>query len=191
MAVSSLVPAAAGITVADGLAAGWGSNAWTQIASVSQTTAVTYTVSGLSGYRKIKIGVLGFMTDTTGGGVITFRFNADTNTNYTWEVNLQQNGPALRQGRARNDDKLLVSGIGNSNQMAVGIYEIDNPVSAFKIITGRTNTSSEDYFGSANSGASDVNGVWRNNSSAISSVTFQMPTSISNTNGLFVVWGQL
>jgi hypothetical protein len=190
MAVSSLVPASAGITVADGLAAGWGSNAWTQISSTSQTTAVTYTVSGLSSYRKIKIGILGMM-NSAGGGQSYLRFNSDTGTNYSWEVTMQQNGPVLGRGRARDDDKIHISGMGPTNQMLVGIIEIDNPVTAYKIITGRTNSSSEDYFGNANPGTSDLNAVWRNNSSAISSVTFQMPTSITNANGLFYVWGQL
>lgn len=81
MAVSSLVPASAGATVAEGNAAGWGAAdiKWTHI-STTTPSGSTYSFSGLSGYKKYRI--VCSSIKCSAGSVIGFRINNNSSSIY-------------------------------------------------------------------------------------------------------------
>jgi hypothetical protein len=82
MAVSSLVPASAGITVSDGNTAGWGktSDNWVLLGRVT-SNATSHNFTSLGGYKKLKINIA--RAEVTVSTQIRLQFNGDTANNYS------------------------------------------------------------------------------------------------------------
>jgi hypothetical protein len=191
MAVSSLVPASAGITVADGNAAGWGSNAWVQLGTANSATGtVTYTFTGLSGYRKLRLGVTGVESAGT-GGIVRLIFNSDTGSNYAWSNVLMQNGqtaPFRTLVRAA-EPEIVLSAIQVSGHQFQTVVEIDNVAGTHKPVVYKTRVTGEDYFWGAQPTAIDGFATWRN-TTAINQIDFIMPSQNGSAGRLYV-WGQV
>lgn len=190
MAVSSLVPASAGITVAEGTAAGWGAPAWVQLADTTVTTATSYTFTGLSGYKKLKFSVNGIETLSTAGlGYIIF--NSDTTSgNYSWTNTLMQNGQTapFKTIFGSSTAQINLSAISAGGYQFHSIAEIDNVSGSHKHVRHRTHVSSEDYYWAAQPTTIEGFGTYRSNT-VISSMTFIMP-SVTNGSGKIHIWGQ-
>jgi len=82
MAVSSLVPAAAGITVSDGNTAGWGktSDNWVLLGRVT-SNATSHNFTSLGGYKKLKINIA--RAEASVSTQMRLQFNGDTSNNYS------------------------------------------------------------------------------------------------------------
>lgn len=195
MAVSSLVPASAGITVSDGNAAGWGSDAWVQLAAVNSTSASSYTFTGLSGYRKLRLGVTGIESSSVGSQPVYLVFNSDTNgtdNNYSWTNTLMQNSQTapFKTVFQQTGTKMVLSAIGTGGYQFHTTVDIDNVSGTHKFVKHRTHVQGEDYYWGANPTAVEGFGTWRVNT-AISQIDFIMPSVNNNGAGRLHVWGQV
>jgi len=85
MAVSSLVPAASGISVSDGNTAGWGNTTenWIQLSSSNITTGSTINFTGLGSYKYYRL----VAHNLKANGAVAFRMRVSgiTNNTYCWE----------------------------------------------------------------------------------------------------------
>jgi hypothetical protein len=81
MAVSSLVPASAGATVAEGNSAGWGKGpmdiTWTQLGYTNPSGTTTCTFSSLGGYKYIRLVGIMFSVQSSASG-LSLRINGDS-----------------------------------------------------------------------------------------------------------------
>ena len=191
MGISVFPAPSSGITVADGNAAGWGSDAWVELANVSQVVGTTsYSFTGLSGYRKLKLRVLGGFEVQSTGGIVKLVFNGDSGGNYSWTNTLMQNGQTspFRTvfGNANNDIEL--SGIASGGYVFHTDCDIDNVSGTYKPLKHRTHVSGEDYRWANQPTAIEGFGTWRN-TTAISQINIIFPSS-GATTGRIYIWGQ-
>lgn len=116
MAVSSLVPASAGATVAEGNSAGWGKGpmdiTWTQLGYTNPNGTTTCTFSGLGGYKYIKL--LGIMFNTQNSATnLAIRLNGDSGTDLYINGNVQYAG---------TNGSVLQRSTGPSTRFDIGPY---------------------------------------------------------------------
>lgn len=114
MAVSSLVPASSGITVADGNTAGWNntSPSWTLINYTNPSSVSSITWSGLSGYKSYKVFCRGIVFNGTQG--LGIRINGDSNGVYS-HVGNEQPGGSLPSLTFSHDSNYWYIGVVGSN----------------------------------------------------------------------------
>ncbi len=195
MSYSIYPPAASGITVADGNAAGWGSDAWVQLAAINSTGASSYSFTGLSNYRKLRLGVTGIESSTIGSQPVYLVFNSDTNStdnNYSWTNTLMQNGQTapFRTVFQQTTTRIVLSGIATNGYQLHTTVDIDNVPGTHKFVKHRTHVSGEDYYWANQPTAVEGFGTWRVNT-AISQIDFIMPSVTNNGAGRLHVWGQV
>ena len=191
MAVSNLVAASGGASVADGNAAGWGSNAWVQLGTANSVTGTSsYSFTGLSGYRKIKLSITGFTTSSSAGGITRLVFNGDSGSNYSWSNLLMQNGQTapFRSLVRAAETEIVLGALQISGHTINADVKIDNVSGTHKAVEYKSRVTGEDYFFGANPTAIDGFAVWRN-TTAISQIEFIMPSQ-SGTVGRIYIWGQ-
>ena len=186
-------PAGGGASVADGNAAGWGSDAWVQLADVSTAISTTnYSFTGLSGYRKLKLRVLGaYETSSGGGGLVRLVFNGDSGSNYSWTNTLMQNGQTapFRTVFGNTNSGITLSGIAGGGYVFHTDCDIDNVSGTYKPVKHRTHVSGEDYYYANQPTAIDGFGTWRN-TTVISQIEILFPSSGANTGRIYI-WGQV
>jgi len=176
MAVSSLVPAASGPTLAEIQTAVSTystpyNGTWTDLGSTNFTGSSTATITGLSGYKQLKL----FLWLSPSTSVIqSMRVNGDTTTNYAYghaSASIQAEGYAV-------DNMRLASGTGGT---VIGILTISpaNSTSSKKMITAENYqvASTPAVFAGTYLGTS-----------AITSVTFFLNTGTFST-GRVQIWG--
>lgn len=189
----SVFPAASsGISVADGLAAGFASPVWTQIASVTSTGASGYSFTGLEGYRRIRFTVTGIQTSGVAGGMVYITFNSDSGSNYSNSrvINHASSTTPFRISNNANTTSFELSGIQISGYTFHTTVEFENIAGSWKHCTHRTFVSGEDYNGPA--APAVVHGFCNYQSTTvISSMAFQMPSVTNNGNGKLYIWGQV
>jgi hypothetical protein len=191
MGVSVFPAASGGASVAEGNAAGWGSNAWIQLAAVNAVVGTTnYSFTGLSGYRKLRFGVTGIETSGS-GGTARLVFNGDSGSNYSWTNTLMQNNQTspFRTIFGNENSNIVLCGIAASGYVFHTVAEIDNVSGTHKPVRHRSHVSGEDYYWANNPTSVEGFATWRNNT-AINQIEFLFP-STNNTVGRIHIWGQV
>lgn len=176
MAVSSLVPAASGPTLAEIQTAVSTystpyNGTWTELGATTFTSSSTTTISGLSGYKQIKIYLF---TAPSTAAELRMRLNSDTGSNYGWQfatpTNNSYNYP---------DNKMTLGTNSGNNNATVLTISPANSTTAKKVITSESHHT--------NGTIASFNGLW-NSSSAITSVTFFLTAGLFSP-GYAVIWG--
>lgn len=179
MAVSSLVPAAAGITVAEGTAAGWSSGEpdWTLIAT-STTTGTSTTFSGISGYRYLKLYVRDYANNTNTTPRVTFN---STSTGYSQSINfLIDGGTQYYNHNADSDAYYIAYNVTSTGYTHNGGWlEISDVNTSLPYKT----LKSHGHFINSSTGGGHASswGTWKN-TSAITSLTVTLYSSAFSSN---------
>ena len=137
MAVSSLVPAVTGPTLSEittaGTSAGWGATGspvptWTLITSLNFNNTNTMSLSGLSGYKTLKIvwyGLAAGVAEVT----MTYRINGDTGNNYGGGMQTSYSSTSSPVGNTNGNytsNQNMVALIGSSGSAASnGVMRIE------------------------------------------------------------------
>jgi len=192
MAVSSLVPAAAGITVADGNTAGWGRNTdnWTLLGR--QTTgAASHNFTSLGGYKKIRINMA--RMELTSNTAFRMQINGDTAGNYSQADAFNVTGSTTNiniQTSFTNSFFYALRNPGAGSQITFCEIVIDNADST----VGTKHVTFNNVYNDASFGQVayvEGQGDW-NNLAAVTSINLYVAAGITNlagANGFIEVWG--
>jgi len=170
IAAAVAAPSAASIVTA-GNAAGWniaggGPLTWTLLGSPTVASQSGVTVTGLSGYKAIK---LLFTVIPNASATMQLRFNSDSGSNYSWFNLLDQNGTSgqTAQYDGQRTEVKLSAGQANTSDWFVGSAEIQGSNSnGYKEIVATTVYSDTSY----GTSRYNVKSIYKS-TSAISSVT--------------------
>jgi hypothetical protein len=187
MAVSSLVPASAGPTIGEintsvsTYSKGPLDITWTTIAQVNPNLTSTQTITGLGGYKYLKI----MAVNVYGNTVDTFlmRFNGDTTARAYAKIGFRLSGSnGAVGGDNDNGNAIGFYPVGTSTGQSTFSLEIQNPTQTSSKKVGR-------YFNQGWDGGSwyrqEGDFIWQNNA-AVTSVTI-----IKSGGGFFTTDGYL
>lgn len=181
---SSVFPAAAsGPTLSEittaGSSAGWGATGspvptWTLITSLAFNNTNTMTLSGLSGYKELKIVWYGLQAGT-GEPTLTYRMNGDTGNNYGGGIQTSYSATSSPVGNTNGNfssNQNMIGLIGNAGSN--GIMRIQG--------ANLTNVNKHAEWKCSGTYAGQTSwhegvGNWQGTGAAVSSITFLLSSS--------------
>lgn len=159
----------------DGTNTSWGTVAGGMtLLSTTTLTGSTVTISSISGSYKNLVVVIKGANSTAGGYFLNMRLNGDTGTNYSWGQSIY-NGAAVGYNGIGN----TVMSLTELNTVASGVTYVSDvllTIPRYTDTSGNQLVTGGGWIGNVRGGYA-FGGIYTNRTAAITSITFNIPTT--------------